>query len=99
MQWNDPREQGNCPGKFFEYVASLRPMLILGLENGVPATIARERHAGICLNDPKLIANQLQKWLDEKDQFGGVRALPQSAREGLSRNLQFEKLEKFLIET
>ena len=99
MQWNDPREQGNCPAKFFEYVASLRPMLILGLENGVPATIAHQRHAGICLNDPKLIAAQLQKWLDEKDQFGGVRPLPESAREGLSRNLQFEKLEKFLIET
>jgi glycosyltransferase involved in cell wall biosynthesis len=96
MQWNDPREQGNCPGKFFEYIASLRPQLVLGLENGVPATIVRERSAGFCANDPAAIATQLRQWLAEKDQFGSVRALPRSAREGLSRNIQYEKLESFL---
>ena len=98
MQWNDPREQGNCPGKFFEYLACLRPILILGLENGVPATIARERKAGFCLNDPKAIAAQLRTWLQERQEFGRVRALPPSAREGLSRAIQFEKLERFLSE-
>jgi glycosyltransferase involved in cell wall biosynthesis len=98
MQWNDPREQGNCPGKFFEYLACLRPILILGLENGVPATIARERNAGFCLNDPKAIAAQLRVWLQEKQELGRVRALPPSAREGLSRTIQFEKLERFLSE-
>jgi len=98
MQWNDPREQGNCPGKFFEYVASLRPMLILGLDDGVPATIARERSAGLCINDPVKIADQLRLWLREKDEFGRVRSTPPAAREGLSRTLQFEKLESFLME-
>jgi glycosyltransferase involved in cell wall biosynthesis len=96
MQWNDPREQGNCPGKFFEYLASLRPILILGLDDGVPASIARERAAGVCINDPAAIASQLELWLREKDELGRVRSLPASAREGLSRNLQFEKLETFL---
>jgi hypothetical protein len=98
MQWNDPREQGNCPGKFFEYIASLRPMLILGLDNGVPATIARARGAGDCINDPARIAEKLKEWLAEKDQFGRVRGLPETAREGLSRDLQFAKLERFLAE-
>lgn len=96
MQWNNPREQGNCPGKFFEYVASLRPMLILGLDNGVPATIARARGAGDCINDPEKIAAQLLVWLKEKDEFGRVRGLHASARDGLSRAIQFEKLERFL---
>jgi len=96
MQWNDPREQGNCPGKFFEYIASLRPVLILGLEDGVPATIARERFAGFCANDPEAIAERLKAWLKEKEQFGHVRPLPPAAREGLSRTIQFEKLEQFL---
>ncbi len=96
MQWNDPREQGNCPGKFFEYMASLRPILILGLEEGVPATIARERGAGICLNEPGPIAEQLRRWLRERDETGKIARLPLAAREGLSRTIQFEKLESFL---
>jgi glycosyltransferase involved in cell wall biosynthesis len=99
MQWNDPREQGNCPGKFFEYLGSLRPVLVLGLENGVPATIVRQRSAGICANEPRLIAAQLRQWLREKDEFGRVPALPPSAREGLSRDIQFAKLEAFLLAT
>jgi glycosyltransferase involved in cell wall biosynthesis len=99
MQWNDPREQGNCPGKFFEYVASLRPMLILGLEDGVPATIARERAAGFCINDPEKIADQLRQWLQEHEECGRVRPSPAAARQGLSRTIQFEKLERFLLDT
>ena len=98
MQWNDPREQGNCPGKFFEYIASLRPLLILGLDNGVPATIARSRGAGDCINDPPRIAAKLKEWLAEKDKFGRVPGLPEAAREGLSRDIQFAKLERFLVE-
>jgi glycosyltransferase involved in cell wall biosynthesis len=97
MQWNDPREQGNCPGKFFEYLASLRPVLVLGLEDGVPATIVRERQAGFCANDPAQIAAQLEAWLAEKDRLGRVAALPAAARDGLSRTIQFEALEKFLL--
>jgi glycosyltransferase involved in cell wall biosynthesis len=98
MQWNDPREQGNCPGKFFEYIASLRPILILGLEDGVPATITRDRAAGFCSNDPQTIARQLQQWLHEKETAGHIQSLPAAARDGLSRTIQFEKLESFLVE-
>jgi hypothetical protein len=96
MQWNDPREQGSCPGKLFEYVASLRPIIVLGLEDGVPATIVRQRSAGFCSNDPRIIAEQLGRWLQERQQFGTVRDLPVAAREGLSRTIQFEQLEEFL---
>ena len=96
MQWNDPREQGNCPGKFFEYIASLRPILILGLEDGVPATITRHRAAGFCSNDPQAIARQLRQWRHEKETAGYIQSLPAAARDGLSRTIQFEKLERFL---
>jgi hypothetical protein len=96
MQWNDPREQGSCPGKLFEYVASLRPIIVLGLEDGVPATIVRQRSAGFCSNDPRIIAEQLAQWLQERERFGAVRGLPLSAREGLSRTIQFDQLEEFL---
>ena len=98
MQWNDPREQGSCPGKFFEYIASLRPMIVLGLADGVPATIARQRAAGFCLNDPQDLADQLRVWLKEKDALGRIATLPLAAREGLSRTIQYERLEKFMDE-
>lgn len=98
MQWNDPRDQGHCPAKFFEYLASRRPVLLLGLEDGVPATLLRQRHAGVCANDPAAIAAELTRWLREKDESGSIRALPQSACEGLSRTTQFEHLERFLLD-
>jgi hypothetical protein len=98
MQWNDPREQGSCPGKLFEYIASLRPVLVLGLADGVPAMIVRERQAGFCSNDAAEIAGQLRIWLRQKQEFGRVPSLPVSAREGLSRTIQFERLERFLLE-
>ena len=68
LQWNDPKEQGNVPGKFFEYLGARRPILVLGLENGVPATILRERQAGFFSNDPDTIAEQLARWLKTKQE-------------------------------
>src|SRR3546814_20014060 len=53
LQWNDPKEQGSVPGKFFEYLGARRPILVLGLHDGVPATILRERNAGFFSNEPK----------------------------------------------
>jgi hypothetical protein len=96
LQWNDPKEQGNCPGKLFEYLAVLRPILGVGLENGVPATIIRERQAGFFSNDPQKIAEQLESWLVQKQRPGGIPSLPTAVREGLSRDVQFRKLQHFI---
>lgn len=98
MQWNDPKEQGNVPGKFFEYLGALRPILILGLEDGVPATIVRERSAGLCINDPDRLAAQLKAWIDTKRKLGYIPTLPEEARRGFSRTEQCAKLESFLAE-
>lgn len=97
LQWNDPKEQGNCPGKLFEYLAVRRPIIGIGLEDGVPAQFIREREAGVFSNDPEIIAASLRQWLAQK-KAGGVPLLPESARNGLTRDLQFEKLEAFLEE-
>lgn len=95
MQWNDPREQGNIPGKLFDYLAARRPILGLGLEDGVPATFIRQREAGFFSNDPHAIGQQLQAWLAVKEREGKIAALPCSVREGIARDDQYRKLEMF----
>lgn len=98
MQWNDPREQGNVPGKFFEYLGAGRPILLLGLHGGVPDGILRQRDAGVLANDPEAIAGHLTRWLELKDQNGAVPGIPPEARAGFERREQFEKLRLFLHE-
>jgi glycosyltransferase involved in cell wall biosynthesis len=97
MQWNDPREQGNVPGKLFEYMGARRPVLLLGLENGVPAAFLRERQAGFYGANPVSIAEQLKIWLDMK-RNGGIPPLPETSRSGLTRDDQYSKLDRFLGE-
>jgi hypothetical protein len=98
MQWNDPREQGNLPGKLFEYLGARRPILALGLEDGVPARILRERAAGCLANDPAQIAAQLTIWLETKRRLGHLPPLPAEAAAGFTRADQFTALERFLAE-
>jgi len=96
LQWNNPREQGNVPGKVFEYLGARRPILGLGLEDGVPARILAERNAGIVVNDPARIAEHLGKWLAEKRAKGEIPLVPLSAQQGYSRPEQYEHAELFL---
>ena len=96
LQWNNPKEQGNVPGKFFEYLGARRPILVLGLREGVPATILRERQAGFFSNEPDEIAAQLVRWFEEKQDKGVLPPVPESARAGFSRDEQYARLEHFL---
>lgn len=98
MQWNDPREQGNLPGKLFEYLGARRPILGLGLEDGVPATLIRERAAGCFSNDPAQIATQLTAWLAIKRRLGHLPPLPSAVGSGVTRAEQFTRLERLLHE-
>ena len=96
MQWNDAKEQGNVPGKFFEYLGARRPILVLGLEDGVPASIVRARGAGVYGGSPEEIAEQLRAWLQVKREHGAIPALPEAARAGFARREQYRNLETFL---
>ena len=84
------------PAKLFEYLAARRPILGFGLEDGVPATIIRERSAGFFSNDPHAIAQRLKVWVEAKRKDGYLTPLPESVRTGFSRDEQFGKLEGFL---
>jgi hypothetical protein len=96
LQWNDPKEQGNVPAKLFEYLAAMRPILGLGLADGVPAGVIRARRAGLFANEPAAIADQLAAWLAEKRRTGTVQGLAPDACRGFSRAEQFGRLVGFL---
>src|SRR3546814_8526157 len=70
MQMDSPLEQGNVPGKFLEYLGARRPILVLGWDQGVPATIVKQRSAGAATTDPEAIARQLRAWLEVKEREG-----------------------------
>ncbi len=96
LQWDDPKEQGNIPAKLFEYLAARRPILSLGLADGVPAAIIGERGAGLASNDAAEIAGRLEAWLAEKKSAGRLAPLPEAVRAGFSRDEQFGRLQAFL---
>ena len=69
---------------------------MLGLKEGVPATIVRERGAGFFSNEPGEIAEQLTRWLEIKRDKGLLPPVRESARAGFSRDEQYARLEPFL---
>jgi len=92
LQWVDKRDEGNLPGKLFEYLYARRPILFIGYEQGIAAQIIRERGAGLVSSAPEQIRSQLQQWIEAKD-AGRLTTLGPSVTHGLSREDQFRKLE------
>lgn len=98
MQWDNPREQGNVPGKFAEYFGARRPILVLGLADGVPATEVRKRSAGMASTDPEVLGRWLAECLATKSATGKIEPLSDQAVAGLSREEQAARLEQFLTQ-
>ena len=94
LQWNNIKDAGNIPAKFFEYIGARRPILLLGYEHGNLAQMIRERGAGVVANDPPRIAEQLRRWIGQRR--AGIPSVPETAREGLSRTDQFREFAQFL---
>jgi glycosyltransferase involved in cell wall biosynthesis len=92
LQWSNKRDEGNLPGKIFEYLYARRPILFIGYEHGVAARLIRERGGGLVSNTPELIRDQLKSWIEDKE-AGCLKALDTSVSQGLSRDEQFRKLE------
>ena len=92
LQWSDKRDEGNLPGKIFEYFYARRPILLIGYEKGVAARMIRERGAGFVSNSPEGIRDKLVGWIEAK-RAGRLRRLDPSVYLGLSRDDQFLKIE------
>ena len=95
LQSTEPRDEGNLPAKIFEYLYARRPILFIGYEKGIAARLIRERSAGLVSNSPAQICDQLQTWISGK-QAGRLNMLDPSVRLGLSRDEQYNTLERFL---
>ena len=91
-----PRDSRNVPAKIFEYLAARRPTLGLGLDDGIPAQLVRNRNAGFYVTESDALAAQLKHWVVQKKELGLIPDLPASVFEGLSRADQFSRLEEFL---
>lgn len=98
VMWNDPRDAGTMPGKFFDYLRARRPILMIGHPNGIVADLIRTRGAGVVLSDPREIADQLRRWLAEKERTGRLPELPASALAGLYRSDQLDRYLRVLAE-
>ncbi|MFZ3234197.1 MAG: hypothetical protein WA184_02370, partial [Stellaceae bacterium] len=94
LQWNHPKDAGNIPAKFYEYLGARRPILLLGYEEGDLAAIIRERRAGVVANDPAAIADQLRLWVAQKP--AGIPSPDPQAWIGMTRDEQNQKYERFL---
>ncbi len=94
LQWDNVKDAGNIPAKFYEYLGARRPILFLGYEAGDLAATVRERGAGVVANDPAVIAGQLRRWIAQK--LGGIPAPDARARAGMTRDEQFREYERFL---
>jgi len=98
LQWDNPSEAGNLPGKLFEYLGARRPILALGFEDGEMARIVRQRKAGLFANDPKVIARQLRDWIETKQGAGHLSALPENITADYTRQEQYERLVPILCQ-
>jgi glycosyltransferase involved in cell wall biosynthesis len=96
MQMDSPLEQGNVPGKFFEYLGARRPILVLGWDQGVPATLVRQRCAGAATTEPEAIARQLRAWLAVKERDGNLPDLSEEVCAGFTHKEQAAHMEAFL---
>ncbi len=96
-RWADPKDDGIIPGKIFEYIGARRPILAVGSTTGEAAQIIRGGAFGLVSNSPMEIAEQLRRWIAEKQAAGGrLQDLPQEGTDAFLRETQFEKINPLL---
>jgi glycosyltransferase involved in cell wall biosynthesis len=95
LLWDTPEEHGVYTGKLFEYLGAGRPILSLGLNNGVAANLIQSRYAGCVSNAPDRIASQLRQWSLLKS-TGRLAGVDKDVFSDLTRNNQYAGLEQFI---
>lgn len=99
LLWNDPRERGVFTGKIFEYLGARRPILLVGCDDGVAASLIRERKVGFASSRSQEIQDKLGEWLEDKDKNHSIADLSSQAVYDFTRQHQFLALERFVTRT
>ena len=92
----EPRAKGLVTGKLFEYMASGRPILCIGPEDGDAARILNETHAGITVNFEdkekmkEIVKSLYQKYLENNLPNNSTTKIKQYSRQVLTE--QYAKL-------
>jgi glycosyltransferase involved in cell wall biosynthesis len=77
LNWEDPQEKGNYPGKVFEYFSSKRPVLATGGSDGdVVDELLKETKTGIHASDIEETKKALVKMYEEYKSRGRVSYRP-----------------------
>ena len=84
------------PAKFFEYIFTRRPILLVGPREGEVANVVRQHALGFVSRDPSAIADRLRIWIDEKRRTGSIAPLPEAAIGEFTRPRQVARLAAFL---
>ncbi|MEP6780571.1 MAG: glycosyltransferase [Gemmatimonadaceae bacterium] len=96
LTWNNPLERGVYTGKLFEYIGAKRPILSVGLADGVAADLIRHRKFGFASDSPEKIAKQLLAWLAEKRTQGLLPSPKSDDVQEFTREAQTRVLERVL---
>ena len=94
---NNPDEKDVYSGKLFEYIGARRPILCMGIEEGIGPDLIRENQLGAVLNSPSRIAAYLEDLAQVKSVRGQVPPPVALIRPDLTRKFQSELLLKDLL--
>jgi glycosyltransferase involved in cell wall biosynthesis len=97
LLWDTPEEHGVYTGKLFEYIGAGRPILSIGLDDGVAGAFIKQNMFGVVTSSPDGIAAQLRVWKGQKKEVDGLPQIPIENAAPYTRSAQFQKLLPHLI--
>jgi hypothetical protein len=97
LLWDTPEERGVYTGKLFEYIGAGRPILAIGLDDGVAGTLINQNMFGFVSSSSEDIAAQLRLWIRQKKEKGKLPKIQTENAIAYTRNMQFQKLLPHLI--
>ncbi|WP_377887632.1 glycosyltransferase [Alkalihalobacillus sp. R86527] len=98
LLWNDEKQKGIYTGKLFEYFGASRPILGIGTKNNLAAKLIISKKAGMVVDDPIIIAEQLKSLIKEKENKGFIEYHTSDDNIELTREFQTNKLITFINE-
>lgn len=96
LLWDTPEEKGVYTGKFFEYLGSGRPILVIGSRQNVASEYILKHSLGFVSRDPDEIASELEFLLNKKMRGLSISPEYHGALRDFSRARQAEVLANFL---